>query len=117
MYAGNILQISLAGAIGMNNRGAMGATPVPAGAPPAAGPGAMMPDGAMGMVMYLQHYFSGYSLLNPFKEYSVGLAMETQLVVSLLLRLRLALHQRPAFWPPLCSHICGQHGTCCPNLR
>ncbi|XP_074988735.1 non-POU domain-containing octamer-binding protein isoform X6 [Caretta caretta] len=42
-------QMGMGGAIGMNNRGAMGATPVPAGAPPAAGPGAMMPDGAMGM--------------------------------------------------------------------
>ncbi|XP_005286103.1 non-POU domain-containing octamer-binding protein isoform X1 [Chrysemys picta bellii] len=42
-------QMGMGGAIGMNNRGAMGATAVPAGAPPAAGPGAMMPDGAMGM--------------------------------------------------------------------
>lgn len=38
----------------MNNRGAMGGTNVPAAAPPAAGPGAMIPDGAMGMVMQLQ---------------------------------------------------------------
>lgn len=38
----------------MNNRGAMGGTNVPAAAPPAAGPGAMIPDGAMGMVMHPQ---------------------------------------------------------------
>lgn len=50
----------------MNNRGAMGGTNVPAGAPPAAGPGAMIPDGAMGMVMYLQHCLSSYSLPVPF---------------------------------------------------
>ncbi|XP_074863829.1 non-POU domain-containing octamer-binding protein isoform X1 [Carettochelys insculpta] len=46
-------QMGMGGAIGMNNRGAMGATTVPAGAPPAAGPGAMMPDGAMGMLLSL----------------------------------------------------------------
>lgn len=39
------------GAIGMNNRGAIGGTSVPAGPPPATGPGPMIPDGAMGMVM------------------------------------------------------------------
>lgn len=42
--------ICLSGAIGMNNRGAMGGTSVPAGPPPATGPGPMIPDGAMGMV-------------------------------------------------------------------
>jgi len=41
----------------MNNRGAMGGTNVPAAAPPATGPGAMIPDGAMGMVMYLRLLF------------------------------------------------------------
>uniref|UniRef100_A0A803V8Q9 Non-POU domain-containing octamer-binding protein n=1 Tax=Ficedula albicollis TaxID=59894 RepID=A0A803V8Q9_FICAL len=44
-----IPQFSFPGTIGMNNRGAMGGTNVPAPAPPAAGPGAMIPDGAMGM--------------------------------------------------------------------
>lgn len=34
----------------MNNRGTMGGTSVPAGPPPATGPGPMIPDGAMGMV-------------------------------------------------------------------
>lgn len=48
---------SFPGTIGMNNRGAMGGTNVPAAAPPAAGPGAMIPDGAMGMVMYLHLLF------------------------------------------------------------
>ncbi|NXP34330.1 NONO protein, partial [Leiothrix lutea] len=43
-------QMGMGGTIGMNNRGAMGGTNVPAPAPPAAGPGAMIPDGAMGMV-------------------------------------------------------------------
>lgn len=47
-----IPQFSFPGTIGMNNRGAMGGTNVPAPAPPAAGPGAMIPDGAMGMVVY-----------------------------------------------------------------
>ncbi|XP_074407820.1 non-POU domain-containing octamer-binding protein isoform X4 [Zonotrichia albicollis] len=42
-------QMGMGGTIGMNNRGAMGGTNVPAPAPPAAGPGAMIPDGAMGM--------------------------------------------------------------------
>lgn len=41
----------------MNNRGAMGAASVPATAPPATGPGAMIPDGAIGMVMNLHHHF------------------------------------------------------------
>lgn len=41
----------------MNNRGAMGGTNVPAPAPPAAGPGPMIPDGAMGMVVYLHLLF------------------------------------------------------------
>lgn len=41
----------------MNNRGAMGGTNVPAAAPPATGPGAMIPDGAMGMVTYLHLLF------------------------------------------------------------
>lgn len=41
----------------MNNRGAMGGTNVPAAAPPATGPGAMIPDGAMGMVVYLHLLF------------------------------------------------------------
>lgn len=50
------------GTIGMNNRGAMGGTNVPAAAPPATGPGAMIPDGAMGMVMYLH-----LLLCTPFK--------------------------------------------------
>lgn len=35
----------------------MGGTNVPAPVPPAAGPGAMIPDGAMGMVMYLRLLF------------------------------------------------------------
>lgn len=48
---------SFPGTIGMNNRGAMGGTNVPAPAPPAAGPGAMIPDGAMGMVVYLHLLF------------------------------------------------------------
>lgn len=47
--ARTIPQFSFPGTIGMNNRGAMGSTNVPAPAPPAAGPGAMIPDGAMGM--------------------------------------------------------------------
>uniref|UniRef100_A0A8C6XMA8 Non-POU domain-containing octamer-binding protein n=1 Tax=Naja naja TaxID=35670 RepID=A0A8C6XMA8_NAJNA len=42
-------QMGMGGAIGMNNRGAMGGTSVPAGPPPATGPGPMIPDGAMGM--------------------------------------------------------------------
>uniref|UniRef100_A0A8C4V2N1 Non-POU domain-containing octamer-binding protein n=1 Tax=Falco tinnunculus TaxID=100819 RepID=A0A8C4V2N1_FALTI len=42
-------QMGMGGTIGMNNRGAMGGTNVPAAAPPATGPGAMIPDGAMGM--------------------------------------------------------------------
>ncbi|NXJ11840.1 NONO protein, partial [Odontophorus gujanensis] len=42
-------QMGMGGTIGMNNRGSMGGTNVPAAAPPAAGPGAMIPDGAMGM--------------------------------------------------------------------
>lgn len=55
--ARTIPQFSFLGTIGMNNRGAMGGTNVPAPAPPAAGPGAMIPDGAMGMVMYLHLLF------------------------------------------------------------
>jgi len=54
VFAMNILWFSFPGTIGMNNRGAMGGTNVPAAAPPAAGPGAMIPDGAMGMVMHPQ---------------------------------------------------------------
>ncbi|RLV98451.1 hypothetical protein DV515_00010836 [Chloebia gouldiae] len=42
-------QMGMGGTIGMNNRGAMGSTNVPAPAPPATGPGAMIPDAAMGM--------------------------------------------------------------------
>lgn len=55
--ARTIPQFSFPGTIGMNNRGAMGGTNVPAPAPPAAGPGAMIPDGAMGMVTYLRLLF------------------------------------------------------------
>lgn len=57
MSARTSLQFSFPGTIGMNNRGAMGGTNVPAAAPPATGPGAMIPDGAMGMVMYLHVLF------------------------------------------------------------
>lgn len=39
----------------MNNRGTMGGATVPAGPPPATGPGPMIPDGAMGMVRVMTH--------------------------------------------------------------
>ncbi|XP_060612120.1 non-POU domain-containing octamer-binding protein isoform X1 [Anolis sagrei] len=42
-------QMGMGGAIGMNNRPAMGGTAVPAGPPPTTGPGPMIPDGTMGM--------------------------------------------------------------------
>lgn len=58
MLTRNTLCFFSPGAIGMNNRGAMGGTSVPAGPPPATGPGPMIPDGAMGMVMSSKNQMS-----------------------------------------------------------
>ena len=44
-------QMAMGGAVGINNRGAMPPTPVPAGTPAPPGPATMMPDGTLGLVI------------------------------------------------------------------